>query len=256
MYYMLFCCGLIFLLAVIIGFRRGILGSLLRVVSIIISIVATIVLAPIVVDLLYEKTDLDERIEQKIYTKIEAGIQSQVADELKAAGVDSKDIPALTEEETRYILEEGTDRATQMEMIRGMKIPEIFKNRLIENNTDKIYNTLGVSNFYHYVASYMTRTIMNVIGNAVTFLSIQLILLIICWILGAVVKEVPVLAGINRLGGVILGGVIGLALVWIFMTITSIALHDTYNTLLGDNVLLVWLDEHNIFTKIIMSFKL
>ncbi|MBQ8952464.1 MAG: CvpA family protein [Eubacterium sp.] len=68
MYYMLFCCGLIFLLAVIIGFRRGVLGSLLRVVSFIIAVVATMVAAPIVVDLLYEKTDLDERIEKKIYT--------------------------------------------------------------------------------------------------------------------------------------------------------------------------------------------
>lgn len=255
MYYMLFCCGLIFLLAVIIGFRRGVLGSLLRVVAFIIAVVATIVAAPIVVDLLYEKTDLDERIEKKIYTEIESYIQRQVADQLEAAGVEAKDIPDLTAEETKYILDEGTDRATQMEIIQGMKIPELFKNRLIENNTDKIYSKLGVSNFYHYVASYMTKTIMNVIGNAVTFLGILLILLIICLILGSVVREVPVLAGVDKLGGMILGGVIGLALVWIFMTIASIAMHDSYNSLLGGNPLLVWLDENNLFAKIIMSFK-
>ena len=182
MYYMLFCCGVIFLLAVIIGFRRGLLGSLLRVVSLIIAVVATMVFAPMVVDLLYEKTDLDERIEKKIYTEIEAGIQRQVADQLEAAGVDSKDIPALTAEETKYILGEGTDRATQMEMTSNMKIPEIFKNRLMENNTDKIYNKLGVSNFYEYAASYMTRTIMNIVGNSVTFFGIWVILLIICLI--------------------------------------------------------------------------
>jgi hypothetical protein len=174
---------------------------------------------------------------------------------LEAAGVESKDIPTLTAEETKYILDEGTDRATQMEIIQGMKIPELFKNRLIENNTDKIYSKLGVSNFYHYVASYMTKTIMNVIGNAVTFLGILLILLIICLILGSVVREVPVLAGVDKLGGMILGGVIGLALVWIFMTIASIAMHDSYNSLLGGNPLLVWLDENNLFAKIIMSFK-
>ena len=255
MYYMLFCCGVIFLLAVIIGFRRGLLGSLLRVVSLIIAVVATMVFAPMVVDLLYEKTDLDERIEKKIYTEIEAGIQRQVADQLEAAGVDSKDIPALTTEETKYILGEGTDRATQMEMISNMKIPEIFKNRLMENNTDKIYNKLGVSNFYEYAASYMTRTIMNIVGNSVTFFGIWVILLIICLILNTLVKEVPVLAGVNKLGGMMLGGVVGLALVWIFMSIASVAMHDTYNSLLGGNPLLVWLDENNLFAKIIMSFK-
>ena len=67
MYYMLFCCGAIMLLSVIIGFRRGLLKSLLRVIAVIIAVVASFLLAPLVVELLYENTDLDERIEQKIY---------------------------------------------------------------------------------------------------------------------------------------------------------------------------------------------
>ena len=69
MYYMLFCCGVIFLLAVIIGFRRGLLGSLLRVVSLIIAVVATMGFAPRGVDLLDEKTDLDERIYRLLLQK-------------------------------------------------------------------------------------------------------------------------------------------------------------------------------------------
>jgi uncharacterized membrane protein required for colicin V production len=252
---MLFSCGAILLLAVIIGYRRGLLGSLLRVIAVIISVVAAFVLAPLVVDLLYENTTLDEDIEQKIYTKIESGIHKQVADALEDAGVKTEDIPELAKEETKSIMEEGTDRATQVEMIRNMKMPKILIDKLIENNNDNMYKSLNVTGFYKYVSSYLTRSIMNIIGTAGTYLVIQIILIIICWILTSLVREVPILAGINRLGGMILGAVVGLALIWIFMTVAALALHNSYNSLIGDNPLLVWLDENNIFMKMLMHFK-
>ena len=105
MYYMLFCCGAIMLLSVIIGFRRGLLKSLLRVIAIIIAVVASFLLSPMVVNLLYENTDWDEQIEQQIYTKIESGIHSQVVDVLKDSGVKPEDIAEVAEKETRSIME-------------------------------------------------------------------------------------------------------------------------------------------------------
>lgn len=255
MYYMLFCCGAIMLLSVIIGFRRGLLKSLLRVIAIIIAVVASFLLSPMVVDLLYEKTDWDEQIEQQIYTKIESGIHSQVVDVLKDSGVKPEDIAEVAEKETRSIMEDGTDKATQMEMIRYMKLPTALKNKIIENNNEEMYNKLNVSGFYRYMSAYLTKIIMNIVGSAGTFIVIQLILLIICLILGAAVKEVPILAGIDKLGGIILGAVVGLAIVMAFMAIAFVVIRENYSEMVGDNPVLKLLDENNIFIKLLMNIK-
>lgn len=255
MYYMLFSCGAIMLLSVIIGFRRGLLKSLLRVIAVIIAVVASFLLSPLVVDLLYQNTDLDEQIEQKIYTKIEAGIHEQVADVLEDSGVKAEDIPELAKQETLSIMEDGTDKATQMEMIRYMKLPKALKDKLIENNNENMYKSLNVTGFYRYMSSYLTKIVMNIIGSAGTYLAIQFVLLIICWILGAAVKEVPILTGIDKLGGMILGAVVGLAIIMIFMAIAFCALKGSYSEMIGDNPILTLLDQNNVFIKLLTNIK-
>ncbi len=256
MYYLLFSCGAILLLSIIIGFRRGLLGSLLRVVAFVIGIVATFVLAPVITQLLIENTDIDERIDRKIYTNIESGIHSEVAKSLEDAGVKAEDIAKLAAEETRNIIANGTDKASQMELINQLKVPDILKNKLMENNNDETYKSLNVDGFYNYVSAYMTRTLMNVIGVFVTFIAIMLVLIIICIILGILVKEIPIIAGVNRLGGMILGAAVGMAIIWLFMAVASVAIHKSYSGMIGDNPILLWLDQNNIFTKMIMDIKL
>ena len=256
MYYMLFSCGAILLLSIMIGFRRGLLGSLLRVVAFVIGIVATFVLAPMVTELLIENTDIDERINQKILTNIESGIHSEVAKSLEDSGVKTEDIAKLAAEETKKIIDSATDKASQMELIKNLQVPDVLKNMLIENNNDETYNWLDADGFYNYVSGYTTYTVMKVIGVFVTFVAIMLVLIIICIILGMLVKEVPIIAGVNRLGGMILGAAVGMAIIWFFMAIASVAIHQSYSNMIGDNPILLWLDQNNIFTKIIMDIKL
>ena len=255
MYYLLFSCGAIMLLSVIIGFRRGLLKSLLRVIALIIAIGAAYFLSPIVVDLLYEKTDWDERLEQQIYTKIESGIHKQVADELENAGVKAEDIAEVAKEETRHIMEEATDKATQIEMIRNMQIPDAIKDLLVENNNEGIYKSLNVDGFYRYMSAFLTKIVMNVVGTAGTYFLVLIILLIICWLIGRAIKDVPILAGIDKIGGIILGAVVGLGIIWLFMAIAFVVLRGSYSNMIGDNPILMFLDQNNIFIKLLMNIR-
>ena len=252
MYYLLFCIGAILLMSALIGLKRGIFKTLFGFVALILTVAVTYFASPYITTFIMDNTQIDERIEDKIYKKIETDTQKTVAESLKNAGV-TTDLNELTKKETKYILENDPDKETQIKQIDALNLPDYVKGAFIQNNTDNMYEKLGVTNFYKYISRYAARLIVNVIAIFGTFVVLRVILIIIAFIINRSMDEDPVLSGINRFLGMLLGLAVGVVIVWGFMIIASIAFGSQYDSMIAGNEILQKINDTNLLVKVITS---
>ena len=109
----------------------------------------------------------------------------------------------------------------QIEEINQYPLPQYLKDALIENNNNQIYEALGVSQFNQYVASYMACLVL----NAVSFLIVFLLAFILLKVIEAgldLISKLPVLHGINVLGGVVCGMIHGMIILWILCIVITV----------------------------------
>lgn len=104
--------------------------------------------------------------------------------------------------------------AEQRRIIEGMNIPKELKEMLIENNNHEVYQALGVDAFTDYIGNYLANIIINLIGFVLMFLIVYLALRLIMRGLDIMAK-LPILSGLNKVAGAVLGGVVGLFYLWI-----------------------------------------
>lgn len=254
MYYIIFCVIAILILSALIGLKRGLFKTLFGFLAVILALGATYFVSPYVSSFIVENTEIDEYVEQKVYKKIETDTQKNVAESLKNSGV-TTDLSKLTKEETKFLMENDPDKATQVQRLDSLNLPDYIRKLYIENNNDDVYKLLGVKSFYKYISQYTARLVVNVISLAVTFLAIRLVLLVISLIIRKTMEEEPILSGIDRFFGMILGLAVGLVVVWIFMIIASIAFGSEYDTMIGGNEILIKLNEYNLLLRILTNIS-
>lgn len=136
----------------------------------------------------------------------------------------------------------------QIEEINQYPLPQYLKHALIENNNNQIYEALGVSQFNQYVAYYMACLVL----NAVSFLIVFLLAFILLKVIEAgldLISKLPVLHGINVLGGVVCGMIHGMIILWILcIAITVFAWTGPgqwISAQINSNPLLSFLYSHN-----------
>ncbi len=111
-------------------------------------------------------------------------------------------------------------RDAQIAAINNSDIPQIFKELLLTNNNEAIYQKLGADNFISYISKYLTKLIINIVSFVFTFIIITIIVRAIVFSLD-IIANLPVLGFVNRLAGGVLGGAGALIVVWlIFLVIT------------------------------------
>ncbi|MBR0085061.1 MAG: CvpA family protein [Lachnospiraceae bacterium] len=207
-----------------IGWRRGFIKMIFRLIFVGAAIMLTIWLMPYGTKLL-QKTPIYSTISDKIESNI---------DEKVPSAIDSK-------------------VSEQIEAINDLNLPDFLKNKLIENNNATTYEELGVNKFSSYVAGYLTNLIMNAISAIFIFVLSCIILLMIEHVLNAV-AHLPVLRGFNKGAGLLLGIVVGLFFVWVLgLVVTAIAgtsIGAQISAQINENSMLTWLYEHNYLVKL------
>ena len=252
MFYIVFCVIAILVISAIVGLWRGLFRTLFGLIALVLSFVITYFLSPIVADYIIKNTELDDYIEEKIYTRIEASVENKVEDSLKNAGVkDGLDV--LTAQETQNVLGTEPDKATQMQLIDEFNLPDVIRSSMIENNNEEVYNELGVKGFYEYVSSYSAKLIINAITFMGLFMVLRLLLLIVNLMLRKVIMSIPILAGVDRAGGLVLGLFAGVFVIWIFMVMAGLFFGAEYDGMIAESALLTKLDETNLIMRLIMK---
>ena len=181
--------AVVILLAVftIYGWRRGFMRAIISFACTVIVIIAVIFISPKVSRYLIENTDLYEKTKDKV---------------------------------TAVFIEKLSDRQDETvdEGIRGLNVPDILKNDLIEKNSSDMYRALLTRVFKEFIAGYISKLAI----NAGSFVGVYIALMILKWILlrtSDIIGKIPVIKGINRLMGAALGFFEALIIVWIFFFI-------------------------------------
>lgn len=150
------------------------------------------------------------------------GISESILDGLKDNGSSSAE---------NIIENADVPKSLQETAIKAADIPNVFKNLLLENNNETVYQELGVTTFAQYIGAYVARTVIHIIAFILTFIVVTIILRAVVFALD-IVSELPVVGFFNHLAGGVLGIGIALIIVWIiFMVITLL-----YTTQIGKTI--------------------
>lgn len=171
------------------------------------------------------------------------------------AGLNSKDEKSLAEALDQLEI----PKEVQNKAIESVDIPEIYKELLVDNNNDEIYNRLGAETFPQYVGNYLAKLIINMIAFFGTFILVTIIVRAIVFALD-IVAELPVLGLVNRLAGGLAGIVGALIIVWtIFLLITLLYTttigRELYYTIQSDSILKTIYDFNPILRLAVTFIK-
>ena len=133
--------------------------------------------------------------------------------------------------------------------ISSLKIPEVLKMKLIENNNYEVYRILGAENLNEYINAYLSNMVINALGILVTFVIVFLMIKIAA-ILLEIADHLPVIRQLNHTLGVIVGAANGVLYVWIFCLIITLSGAMTKFSFLypaiSSSLLTHWFYNHNI----------
>ena len=177
----------IILICVAICFSSGLIISIYNLVSLFIAFLLTNRLSPMAGDLLRQTPLLDT-------------IKSTVTGWLG-----------------QNVVMPDTERVVA-DTVNSMSLPNFFKD-IIMQNADQI-PALDPSGVYEYIADMAAQMAVDAIAMALVFVTVLLLLRIISVVL-RIISRLPVIKTFNRIGGGVLGFVIGSMLSWMVLSVMS-----------------------------------
>ena len=152
----------------------------------------------------------------------------------------------------------GTGQLTkieQTELIEHLPIPEALRDLLLDYNNDEGYRSLGVTGFADYLVHFLATVILKVIAFVAAVILVQILLHLVIGALD-ILAHIPLIGGLNRLLGLILGLVQALFFLWLFFLILSMTSATQWGLQLMDMVqssqTLSALYDSNLFLEIVV----
>lgn len=207
--------GGILLLGLIIGIYRGAVRIAVSIVTAVITVLLTFYATPYVAQMVEEKTPLDE------------SIKNYVASSMVEATEDME-VP----------------KNIQIQAIEEADLPDVFKSLLTENNTDEVYQELGVETFAQYAGTFLAKLMIHIVTFLTLFLIITIVLRSIVFALN-VVNAIPIFGLVNRMAGGAAGMFCSLLVIWFLMIVVTLV----YTTDIGKQILETILG--NTYTRIL-----
>ena len=151
-------------------------------------------------------------------------VNQSVSDYVDSQMADLMNIDSEDDEELISYLEEADSALSdteQSEIIDSLNLPRILKNSLSGSNTIENYVETQIESF----GDYLKLQLSTILIRAITFLILLILIHIIIRILLHVIRileKIPLLRGINRLFGLVIGLIQSLLIIWIAAFLVSI----------------------------------
>lgn len=190
---------IILLVYILKGWIKGFIKTIFSMFAIIVSIICAMIISPYVSNIIQKNENMSNYIHKEISNLLDL----------------EKDNKKLE--------------------IQDIQLPQVIQDILIDNNTKDIYNNLNVETLQDYIIEYLYLMIINILSFLITYLIIYIALLILITILD-LISKLPLINGVNKIAGIIVGFVQGLIVIWIlgiFLTIFGKPIFgaDIYNTI-------------------------
>lgn len=255
--------GVILLVCVISGLVRGFIKIVASLAATIMIIVLVVFLTPYVSRGILKMTPLKSMVQEKCIEAFLPNVEDAELPEIEINGqkIDGADLEAvgITAEDVKNVIEKvEIPREQQISAIENADIPEVFREILLENNNSEIYENLGVSTFGEYVGSYLAKIIADFVGFLLTLLVVTIVIRTIIYTLG-IISDLPVIGGLNRIAGGVLGLATGVIVIWVILIVVTLL----YTTSIGeacfrnisDSQMLTFLYENNPLLEVLSRFR-
>lgn len=167
-------------------------------------------------------------------------LNGHIAEKTESATIFSADLP----------------REMQIAAIEHSVLPDIFKDLLLSNNNNKVYEKLGATNFGEYIGKYFSRLFIGICSFFLTFVVATLVIRAIVFALD-IITTLPGLGLINRLVGMALGGGIALIVIDVIFVAITLLYMSTYAGMMLDMIaqseFLTFLYDNNIVMDLMMK---
>ena len=188
------------------GHYRGFIRIAVSVMSLFITLFAVRVAIPQTAAWLEHNTALYETMKESA---------------LKASGLDEK-MDEMAQ--TAGLAGKAGERA----VIESLEIPDQVKKLLIENNNGEVYQEMGVQIFEDYVGKYLADRVIRVIIFTVLFTVFYASLhIVIVWL--NLLSRLPIIYGLNKIAGAVLGLTEALIFVWIGCLVLTLSDRKEYD---------------------------
>lgn len=171
------------------GWRRGLVRVVYGLLSVSIAIFLAGMLYPMVRNGLMN-------------TPVAWSIQNWIVDSLGISGLAASGITA------------------QAQAIEGLPLPEGLREMLIINNNPAVYDVLGVGALEEFIAVYITGLIINAVSAILVFVAVLIIMGQLSRNL-RIFNRIPIIRGVNRSGGALVGSIVGLVIVWLVLGVVA-----------------------------------
>lgn len=209
----------IFVLCVFLGYKRGLAGCLLNILSFVLAIIIAVILYKPVTNYIVDHTQIDENLETSIVSMLEGKVD-----------------------------EEGKVKEEETNMPKDM----------IEYINDSISNTVNetVNNAIEESAHQITMTIISA-GAAILVFILAKVILLVVKILTKFVTDIPIIKQLNEIGGMAYGVIEAIVIIWIILAIISFISPMIEQTgimvAINKSVIGNILYQNNLFLKIVFK---
>lgn len=154
------------------------------------------------------------------------------------------------------VLNNISEIGSQISDITKLGLPSFLQQAIIENNNPEVYKLLNVDKFGDYIAGYLANISINIISMIVAFVIISIGLKFIVKIFDLIAK-LPVLNSINKLGGLAVGLLLGIVMIWIGGCIITLfytsASFESVVEALENSVIAKYLYDNNFIAQQILQ---
>lgn len=250
--------GVILILAIfaVIGWRKGVIRLVLSLASMIVTILAAVIIAPLATTAIKNGTNIDENMAQSIYTILSENkeVDQYFSNEqMIPDGINISEAGEHLQNISKAIMEVG-DR---------INLPESLTDAIKampESELMTIINEQGQASVKEISLRIIALRLSNIILTATIYIVIMVVVFIVLRIIiGAtgIIRRLPIIKQADKLGGVIVGLIEGLVVVWIFFTVVT-AISGTENAAnilaqIHKNAFLEALYNNNPITRLLFS---
>ena len=240
----------------VMGAVRGLIRTALNLVSIIISVILVYILAPVLGNYVIEHSNLDDKINDKMYNTIRREVKEKADKISDALDFDTERL-AYPEEDlsddkrreviAEYIMSSPLNKADQVKVIDNLDMPEFLDKSLKENNNRDIYNDIGADNFFQYISKYTARVVVRIIVTIAFYIVCRVLFFILIYLFTGAVRQFKLLNAVDRIGGAAAGMVMGIAAAWGILLDVYVLMSYNYNVLVNASSILQLFDKTNLF---------
>lgn len=253
---MLYIIGIILILSMAEGYKKGFLRIAFSLASWLIAIVLVITINPYVTGALERYTGIDETIEARVEDYLREKEKKALYGDEEAEDETEEDVKEdklAEKKKEKGISEEDYESLISEDVL---ELPAVVVDFLRDGVVKSVDDMVEESGIYTSVATGIAHFILQGIAFLITWIIVWAILGIAEESL-KIVSHIPVLGRVNKTLGLFMGALKVLLLVWLFFYIISLCCTTEFGKLciaqIKASAVLTWLYENNLLLELVIS---